>query len=55
MQDTLQALLDSGCRVEFTKDPDGYVAIIDDHAAGISDGIAGSPQAALDAALRGMQ
>lgn len=52
MQDTLQALLDSGCRVEFSRESDGYVAIIDDYAAGVTDGTGDSPEAALAAARR---
>lgn len=45
----LYQLLDAGYRVEFSKEPEGYVATADDHAAGVHDAVADSPDAALAA------
>ena len=47
MHHIITQLLDAGYRVEFSKGPDGYVAIADDGAAGVHDAVAATPAAAL--------
>lgn len=47
MQDLIKTLLDRGYAVELTKEPEGYVAMVDDHAAGVSTAVADSPREAL--------
>jgi len=58
MKDTLQALLDAGCAVSFTREPgEGYVASVDAYPGDGSvishDAIADTPAAALLAAMIG--
>lgn len=50
----LEILLGLGLEVSFTKDPEGYVVIIDDHAAGLSTGIGETVTGALEAAVTGL-
>lgn len=50
MSDIVRALVDAGYRVEFSKGPDGYVAVADDGSAGVHDAIAPTLAAALTTA-----
>jgi hypothetical protein len=54
MPPRLDDLLSRGLEVSFVKDPEGIVALVDDHAAGVHTGIGGTAADALEAAVAGL-